>query len=62
MTKILMTMPDHFLSKIDSFALSEKMTRSELIRVALKSYIQKKTTPNSRFASEDAAKLEELIG
>ena len=35
MAKILVTMPDDFLNKVDGLALTEQRSRSELIREAL---------------------------
>ena len=40
MAKVLVTMPDEFLNKVDGLADSERCTRSELIREALKNYIE----------------------
>ena len=39
MAKILVTMPDEFLSRVDGLANNEQRTRSELIREALRSYM-----------------------
>jgi len=41
MARILVSMPDEFLSKIDQVAGSEQRTRSELVREALRSYIKR---------------------
>ena len=43
MAKILVTMPDAFLDKVDGLAENEQRTRSELIREALRSYMRKAT-------------------
>jgi metal-responsive CopG/Arc/MetJ family transcriptional regulator len=40
-SKMLISMPDALLKKVDKFAESEGFSRSELIRVALKEYIRK---------------------
>lgn len=62
MAKILVTMPDEFLHKIDGFATNEQRTRSELIREALRSYMRRNITTNPVKAQKDADILEELIG
>lgn len=62
MAKILVTMPDDFLHKIDGFALNEQRSRSELIREALRSYMRKNLTVNSEKARKNAEVLENLIG
>ena len=41
MARVLISMPDEFLSKIDGVALDEQRSRSELIREALRTYINK---------------------
>lgn len=62
MAKILVTMPDDFLHKIDGVANNEQRSRSELIREALRSYMKRITIRNPQKAEEDAKKLENLIG
>ncbi len=62
MAKILVTIPDEFLSKVDGLALTENRSRSELIREALRNYIRKTTTSNSKNAAKNAETLENLIG
>lgn len=62
MAKVLVTMPDEFLDKIDGFANSEQRTRSELIREALRAYIKRNSVQNPQKAEENARKVEELIG
>ena len=49
MARILVSMPDEFLSKIDQVAGSEQRTRSELVREALRSYINKIAKPSKSF-------------
>ena len=61
MAKILVTMPDAFLHKIDNVAVNEQSTRSELIREALRSYM-KRSNINTQKAEKDAEFLENLIG
>lgn len=41
MARVLISMPDNFLKDIDKAAEKEQMNRSELIREALRSYINK---------------------
>ena len=62
MAKILVTMPDDFLHRIDGVASSEQRTRSELIREALRTYMRRTTNSNPKKAEADARMLEELIG
>ena len=62
MAKILVTMPDDFLHRIDGIASSEQRTRSELIREALRTYMRRTTISNTQKAETDAKALEELIG
>jgi metal-responsive CopG/Arc/MetJ family transcriptional regulator len=61
MAKILVTMPDDFLHRIDGVASSEQRTRSELIREALRTYMRRATI-NPQKAETEASKLEELLG
>lgn len=62
MAKVLVTMPDDFLHKIDGLAVNEQRTRSELIREALRTYMRKSYIPNTAKAQKDAQTLEELLG
>ena len=62
MAKILVTMPDNFLSRVDIFASNEKLNRSELIREALQIYMRKSVLSGNTRAEKDAQKLENLIG
>ena len=39
--KVLISMPEKFLTQIDEVAIAENRTRSELIREALRTYIDK---------------------
>ena len=43
MAKILVTMPDEFLNRVDGLASNEQRTRSELIREALRTYMRRTT-------------------
>lgn len=62
MAKILVTMPDDFLHRVDGIASNEQRSRSELIREALRSYIKRMTIKNPQKAEDDAKKLESLLG
>lgn len=62
MAKILVTMPDEFLNKVDGLANNEQRTRSELIREALRTYMRRVTVGQSRKAVDNAKILENLIG
>lgn len=62
MAKILVTMPDDFLHRVDGIASNEQRSRSELIREALRSYMKRMTIKNQQKAEEDAKKLESLLG
>ncbi len=62
MAKILVTMPDDFLQKVDGLALNEQRSRSELIREALKTYMRKISATQIKQAPKNAELLEKLIG
>lgn len=62
MAKILVTMPDDFLHKIDGVASNEQRTRSELIREALRTYMRRTAIKNPEKAESEAKTLEKLIG
>ena len=62
MAKVLVSMADDFLNKIDRIAENEQRTRSELIREALRSYIKRNRVVNPKKASKNAEILENLIG
>ena len=62
MAKILVTMPDEFLSRVDDLANNEQRTRSELIREALRSYMRKTTVQQSQKATDNAKILENMLG
>ena len=61
MARVLISMPEEFLSRIDKLANEEQRTRSELVREALRSYIKKTTIINPQRASKSAEILEELL-
>ena len=60
MAKILISMPDEFLNKVDKFADNESFTRSELIRMALRNYMFR-FSGNVEKEAEDNAKILENI-
>lgn len=62
MAKVLVSMSDKFLEKINEVADNEQRTRSELIREALRTYIRRSGSINSKKAEQNAIFLDELIG
>lgn len=62
MAKVLVTMPDEFLNKVDGLADSERLSRSELIRTALKNYMRKLSKNQIKNASRNAEILEDILG
>ncbi len=61
MARVLISMSDEFLNKVDSIASTEQRTRSELIREALRSYLRKSKMSNIKNAEENAAALSSLL-
>ena len=61
MAKVLVTMPDEFLNKVDGLADSERLSRSELIRTALKNYMRKLSKQQIENASRNAEILEDIL-
>lgn len=61
MARILISMPDEFLDRVDGLANEEQRTRSELVREALRSYIKRSRIANPQKASNNAKILEELL-
>lgn len=61
MARILISMPDDFLNRVDQVAGNEQRTRSELVREALRSYIKRTKLPNPQKASSNAKFLEEIL-
>lgn len=62
MARVLISMPDEFLTKIDAVAEGEQRTRSELIREALRSYIHKSRIVENSITERNAYLLESLLG
>lgn len=61
MARVLISMPEEFLDRIDKVAEGENRTRSELIREALRSYMYKSRVKTSTMAVKNAAILEALL-
>jgi len=61
MAKVLVSMSDEFLNKIDGVANSEQRSRSELIREALRTYIRKSNIINPQKAENNAKILEQML-
>ena len=61
MARILVSMPDDFLNRIDKIAGTEQRTRSELVREALRAYIKRRNMPDSQKINKEAAILEEIL-
>lgn len=61
MARILVSMNDTFLTTVDKLAKNEQRTRSELIREALRTYIQKAQRVAPQKAKDEAAILENLL-
>jgi len=61
MAKVLISMPDEFLQRIDNLAATEQRTRSELIREALRGYIRRNTLINRESNEKRAQLLESLL-
>lgn len=61
MARVLISMPEDFLSKIDLVADNENRTRSELIREALRTYIHKQKVRDNSLANKNANILEALL-
>ena len=62
MAKVLLSIPDKFLSQIDEVASNEQRTRSELIREALRVYMNKANAKFNKQAVKNASILEALLG
>lgn len=61
MARVLISMPDDFLNKIDEVAEGEQRSRSELIREALRSYINRSKIRDNAIANQNASILEALL-
>ena len=61
MAKVLVTMPDDFLNRVDGLAGSENLSRSELIREALKNYMRRLSKNQMENAVKNAQLLDEIL-
>ena len=61
MARVLISMPEEFLTRIDGVANNENRTRSELIREALRTYINKQRVRENALAKKNAEILEALL-
>ena len=61
MARVLISMPEKFLTQIDSVAEGENRTRSELIREALRTYINRSKMRENTYSTKNAAILESLL-
>lgn len=61
MARVLISVPDDFLSKVDKIATNENRTRSELIREAMRLYMKKTRITDLVRAQNNANRLEKLL-
>lgn len=61
MARVLISMSDDFLSRIDEMATDEQRTRSELVREALRTYMKRNRNINAEKATKNAAMLDNLL-
>ena len=61
MARVLISMPEDFLNRIDQVAEGENRTRSELIREALRTYMKRNTAFDFKKSSSDAELLDKLL-
>ena len=61
MARVLISLPEEFLNRIDQVAEGENRSRSELIREALRTYIYKQKVRESTTAARNADLLETLL-
>ena len=61
MAKVLLSIPDKFLTQIDEVAENEQRTRSELIREALRTYMKRNTVFDLKKSSSEAELLDKLL-
>ena len=62
MARVLISMSNDFLNKVDNIASSEQRTRSELIREALRNYMRRVSKQQLKNASRNAEILEDILG
>ena len=61
MARVLISMPEDFLNRIDQIADGENRSRSELIREALRTYITRSKVRTNALADKNARILEALL-
>lgn len=61
MARVLISMKDEFLRRVDEVAEIEQRSRSELIREALRAYIRRNSTRGNARIEEEAQSLEQLL-
>ena len=61
MARVLLSLPDDFLNRVDKVAGREQRTRSELIREALRAYIRRSGTIDSAKTQKTAELLEDML-
>ncbi len=61
MARVLLSLPDDFLSRVDKVAGREQRTRSELIREALRAYIKRTAVSESEKSKKAAELLEDML-
>lgn len=61
MARVLISMPEEFLNRIDEVADDENRSRSELIREALRTYIHKNRVRDNARAERHAQILDALL-
>ena len=61
MARVLISMPESFLKNIDKVADNENRSRSELIREALRTYINRNKVRENAYAVKNAKILETLL-
>ncbi len=61
MARVLISMPEEFLNRIDQVADVENRSRSELIREALRTYIYKQKIRESSSAARNADILDAML-
>jgi len=61
MVRVLISMPEEFLDRIDKLAETEQRSRSELIREALRTYIVTSRIRENGLANKNASILESML-
>jgi len=61
MARVLISMKDEFLKRIDEVADKEQRSRSELIREALRFYIRRNAATTNARSEQEAKTIEALL-